>query len=127
MIKKYLVQFNRYILLGITNTMLTFLIIFLMLSSGKSDYFSNFIGFSFGMILSFLLHSKFTFKDTSNPLKKFPMYLLIVALSYLMNLSILYLCLNYYSLASIPSQFLSLSFYVFVNFSLLKLFVFKEN
>ena len=126
MIKKYFLEFKTYILVGFANTTFTFLIVFLMLSSGISDYISNFIGFFCGMILSFLLNSKLTFKDSSNLLKKFPSYMLILLFSYSINLIILYICLNYYSLPSINSQFFSLSIYILVSFILLKCFVFKK-
>ena len=126
MIKKYFLEFKTYIFVGIANTALTLLIVFLMLLSGMGNYISNFIGFFFGMILSFLLNSKLTFKDSSNLLRRFPSYMLILLFSYSINLIILYTCLNYYSISNIPSQFFSLSIYVLVSFTLLKFFVFKK-
>lgn len=126
MIKKYFDEFKSYIFIGLANTILTFSVVFIMISFGISNYFSNFVGFSFGMILSFLLNSRLTFKVSSNKYKNFPLYILVLLFSYVLNIIALYTCLNYFSLSNILSQFLSLSIYVLVSFLLLKALVFNK-
>ena len=125
--KSFFLQFRSYILIGLFNTFLSLSVIFLMISYGYSDIFSNFIGFSFGVISSFFLNAKFTFSSIRISLNKFLRFILSVGFSYLMNLLVLVLCLQTLMLSSFISQLLALSTYVLVNFLLLRWVVFRDT
>ena len=54
-------MFSKYILVGLANTLLTFVIIFILMHFGLSIYISNVLGYIVGIMLSYVLNSIFTF------------------------------------------------------------------
>lgn len=119
-------QFSKYIFVGGFNTVISYGIIFFLMYKGVSPEVSNFIGYAFGISLSFLLNKKYTF-DTSSLVAKssFYRYLLVMSIAYCINL--LFVSLSYRVLGINPylSQVLGGFFYTIVGFIGSKYFVFR--
>ena len=61
-----LLQFLKYNLVGIINTLIGFSIILGLMYVGISATLSNAIGYVIGAIISYVLNSKYTFESTMN-------------------------------------------------------------
>lgn len=84
----------KYIVVGIMNTILTTIIIFILISSGVDLYISNVIGYVAGIMLSFFMNSLFTFnsKVSKGNAAKF---LAVCAVCYVFNLIAIKVVLNW--------------------------------
>ncbi|CAA6805695.1 MAG: GtrA family protein [uncultured Sulfurovum sp.] len=120
--QKTLLQFLRFNLIGIVNTLFGFSIILLLMYIGFSATSSNAIGYGLGALLSYYLNRKYTFKahhTTKQALKFFT----ILAVAYILN----YLTLQWLLTLANPyvAQFGSAVIYTLSSFILFKVFVFK--
>lgn len=116
----------NYLLVGLANTIVTLIIIFLLYLINFSDQLANFCGISVGIIQSILLNSKFTFGQDKIKYGKSLYFFLILALSYLVNLFVLNISLNYFLLSSLISQCIALFVYTAMSFLLLNNYLFKS-
>ena len=125
--KKYISRsMLLFIVIGVANGMLTLAIITICYLLGSSDEIANFLGILGGMIQSIFLNSRYTFQQKEIVLSKSIYFFLILALSYLINFYILFLCLNILKLPSFLSQLVAIMFYIFSSYVLLRKFVFKK-
>ena len=138
-------QAIKYGVVGVINTLLTLVVIWIMTKSmGYSEAFSNFIGYFIGLINSFLLNRKWTFRSKGNILGGAVRFFIVFAICYLLQLGIL-LFLNHncpdnpplYSffepvlkLFKIDTffyiQLISMVVYTIVNFLINKYYTFKK-
>jgi putative flippase GtrA len=118
-------EFLRYNLVGIVNTVIGFGIILLLMYLGMDAVKSNAVGYGFGAVLSYVLNSKYTFKDGDhNGIKVFKFFLVLgvaYSLNYLVLKSILPL-LNPYL-----AQMVSAIVYTVSAFVLMRLFIFDRQ
>lgn len=125
MLKKTILEFLTYNLVGIVNTFVGFSIIFTLMFMGMSAVDSNIIGYAIGAIVSYKLNKKYTFKDTSNSktqiIKFFSVLLVAYALNFL-TLQILLETLNPYL-----AQLISAVVYTLSSFILAKFIVFDKK
>lgn len=78
----------RYLVTGVANTTVGLSIIFACkLTMDLSDGLANLIGYAFGIILSFFLNRKWTFRFRGAGSPAFLRYLLVLAVAYLCNLA----------------------------------------
>ena len=56
------VEFKSFVLVGLLNTFIGYTIILIFIILKFDNYTSNFLGYFFGMIISFFLHKNFTFQ-----------------------------------------------------------------
>lgn len=115
-------QLLKYIVVGISNTGITALVIFLLMFFNFGIYFSNCIGYIVGIIFSFLSNSIFTFTIRIS-ISRFIKFIVCCGFCYLINLFILYLCLPYYG--SYISQILGMIAYTISGFLINKIWVMK--
>ena len=117
----------NYLLIGLANTFITSIIIFLLYSINFSDQLANFCGICAGVTQSILLNSKFTFGQDKIRYDKSLYFFLILSLSYFVNLLILNISLNYFLLSSLVSQCIALFMYTVISFLLLNNYLFKNH
>lgn len=121
-------KIKRFIFVGIINAISGYtLIIFLYSLLNFNFYISNFIGYLFGLIISFMLNRKFVFKVEGKKLSQFIKFIFSFFLSYLLNIFVFYISsefinLNNYLSLLIASLFYSISFFISCN-----CFTFKKN
>ena len=121
-------KIKRFLLVGIVNAIsgYTLIILFYTLLS-LNFYLSNFIGYLFGLMISFILNKKFVFNAQGKILAPFIKFIFSFFLSYFLNIFIFYICsefinLNYYLALLIASCFYSISFFITCNY-----FTFKKS
>lgn len=116
-----------FILIGLVNTFVTVIVIFLLYSVNFSDQLANFCGIFAGVIQSILLNSKFTFGQEKIRYDKSLYFFLILSLSYFINLLVLNISLNYFLFSSLISQCIALFMYVAISFLLINNYLFKNH
>ena len=121
-------KIKRFLLVGIVNAIsgYTLIILFYTLLN-LNFYLSNFIGYLFGLMISFILNKKFVFNAQGKILAPFIKFIFSFFLSYFLNIFIFYICsefinLNYYLALLIASCFYSISFFITCNY-----FTFKKS
>ena len=121
-------KIKRFIFVGIINAISGYtLIIFLYSLLNFNFYISNFIGYLFGLIISFILNRNFVFKVKGKILSQLTKFIFSFFLSYLLNIFVFYISsefinLNNYISLLIASLFYSISFFISCNF-----FTFKKK
>ena len=122
-----LIQFLKFGIVGISNTLITALTIWLLLKVLHcSYYFSNFTGYMFGLINSFIWNRKWTFESKTKVSATLFKFIATFAISYLFQLGNLYLLLHYTHIDPYLCQLLSIIVYTLLNFALNKTYTFKN-
>ena len=124
---KSLIQFIKFGIVGISNTLLTALIIWILLRVLHcSDYFSNFAGYIVGLLNSFIWNRKWTFESKTKVSITIFKFIVTFAISYLFQLGNLYVLLHFTHIDSYISQLISIVVYTLINFILNKNYTFKN-
>ena len=125
-ISKSLIQFIKFGIVGVSNTLLTALTIWILLKVLHcSDYISNIVGYIVGLVNSFIWNRKWTFDSKTKVTDTLFKFILTFGVSYLFQLVNLYILLHYTSIDSYVSQLLSIVVYTGINFVLNKIYTFK--
>ena len=115
-----------YSVIGLVTTSTSYLIMFALIYVGISAYVSNFIGYVFGLIITFLGNKKLTFKVEGDGYRQVRRFLTSFVVSYLTNYSALYLFVEVLQYNPYLSQILAGPFYVITMFVLMRAYVFKN-
>lgn len=110
----------RYLLVGVVNTIVGFGLIFILMYLGINPYISNVIGYCVGVIVSFILNSKITFKAKA----RFYKFFITMAIAWIIQFCILNICILY-GVNEYISQVVAGVIYIVVGFLLSKIVVFK--
>ena len=138
-------QAAKYSVVGVINTLLTLVIIWVMTKSlGCSEAFSNFIGYFAGLISSFFLNRKWTFGSKGSIFAGALKFFAVFVICYLLQLGVLLFLnkncpdnpplyslfepvLKYFKIdALFYIQMISMIVYTVVNFLINKYFTFKK-
>lgn len=121
------VQFIKFGIVGIFNTLITAITIWVFLMIFHfSDYLSNIIGYILGLANSFIWNRKWTFANSLSIKETLLKFIVTFVVSYLLQLGNLYLLLHFTHIDSYVCQLLSIVFYTLINFSLNKYYTFKS-
>ncbi len=120
------VEFKNFVLVGLLNTLIGYSIIIIFIFLKFDNYTSNFLGYFFGMLVSFFLHKNLTFQIQHFRYYEFFKYLFVYFVSYLLNFFILYILLSFLKFNQYLSQLISIFCYSIFLFLNMKLFVFKK-
>jgi len=124
---KSIIQFIKFGIVGISNTLLTALTIWILLKLLHcSDYVSNLIGYIVGLLNSFIWNRKWTFESKTKVSATLFKFILTFAICYLLQLGNLYLLLHFTHIDSYICQLLSIVVYTIINFILNKNYTFKN-
>jgi len=124
---KSVVQFIKFGIVGISNTLLTVISIwFLLKELHCSDYFSNLAGYIIGLLNSFIWNRKWTFESETKLSVTVFKFIVTFVLSYFFQLGNLYLLLHYTHIDPFYCQILSIIVYTLINFILNKYYTFKN-
>lgn len=120
--------FFRFLTVGIFNTVLGYIVIFVcMYLINISPETSNIIGYSVGLMSSYLLNRNYTFKSSAKKIPELTRFLIVFLLSYGANYYALLVMVYKLDIHEGVSQVCSGAIYVATSFILNKVFVFKEN
>ena len=121
-------QFARFILVGFLNTGLGYAIIFAcMYVLNFSAVVSNIAGYFFGLIISYTLNRRFTFRSTAQSRPEIVRFLAVFLVSYLANLAVLLLMIRQFGMHEGTSQLLAGAVYVVASFVMNKYYVFRHS
>jgi len=124
---KSLVQFIKFGIVGVSNTLLTAIIIWFLLKEFHcSDYLSNFTGYIIGLLNSFIWNRKWTFESKTKVSVTIFKFIVTFVISYLFQLGNLYLLLHFTLIDPYYCQILSIGVYTLINFILNKYYTFKN-
>lgn len=124
MLNSYLL---KYLIVGVFNTFFGFAIIFYCMYLGVVAELSNFIGYFFGILISFFLNKKFTFKSNANLKNEFFKFVGSMYIAYIINLIILIIVIRFFNYNEYFGQILAGISYTIVGFLLSKQWVFKNK
>ena len=122
------VQFVKFGLVGISNTIVTAVVIWLMLKIfGFNDFTANIIGYIAGLTNSFIWNRKWTFQSNLKTKETVFKFILTFVIAYLLQLGVLFLLLNRLSIDAYWCHLIAIAVYTIVNFVLNKFYTFKTD
>jgi putative flippase GtrA len=122
---KEVIYFARHTGSGVINTIVGFSVIFSAMWLGFSPIVSNIAGYAIGFMLGFVLSKKFIFRSNGHFVTESMRYLCAFAVSFVFNLLVLHLTLDYLNFHVIPSQITAAISYTLLMYLLTRLFVFN--
>lgn len=122
-----MLQLAKYILVGAANTLLGYGIIFgCMYLLGLGAEISNLIGYTLGLVVSYLMHRNFTFQSTQKRQPEALRFVAVFAVAYLLNLGALMLLIHRLHVHEGVSQVIAGVVYIGGSFLMQKFYVFRD-
>lgn len=137
MTKKFFVQIFKYGIVGLSNTLLTAVVIWLMMrcvydirnnedASLTVVFVSNIVGYIVGLINGFIWNRKWTFKSDVSWKKGLIKFLLAFVICYLIQLGFVFILTEYTPIPPYSCQLLGMVVYTGFNFFANKYYTFKS-
>lgn len=121
-------QAFRFSFVGVINTAITLGIIFILTKLFNFHYVAaNIVGYVVGLINSFLLNRKWTFRSSGSYGRQGFRFLQVFAICYMFQLGLLILLKEKMYIDADYSQAIAMIFYTGVNFLLSKFYTFKRS
>nr|WP_315301194.1 GtrA family protein [Raoultella terrigena] len=114
----------KYVMVGLLNTAITAVVIFLLMSSGVGIYISNALGYVVGILFSFVVNSLFTFSTTLTG-KRFIKFLASCAVCWVANIITVKIFLIIFSDFIYMAQLCGMIVYTISGYLINKLWVMK--
>jgi putative flippase GtrA len=125
---RFLPSLARYLTVGVANTAFSLAIIYgLMAGPGFGVDASNAIGYAFGVVLSFILNKRWTFRHSGNAVASFFKWLAVLAVAYACNLAAVHVSANVLGIDPYLSQLAGIPVYVAIGFLGSRLLVFRRE
>lgn len=125
-LKEAFPQIFRFSIVGLINTIVAYSIIFVLMYIGKPPELSNLIGYFVGIILSYNLNRRYTFKSKASYLRSVPMFFMAISVAYVVNFLMLEMCLYVLNINPFISQIIGGVFYTTTGFFLMKFIAFRR-
>lgn len=122
-----LAYLTRYAGSGVINTIIGFVVIFCAMALGFSPMISNVLGYASGLMLGFAFSRKFVFRSNGHFVTESVRYLISFIISFLFNLMVLRLAMDFLNLNAVISQLAAAAGYTLVMYILTRLFVFEPK
>jgi putative flippase GtrA len=120
-------QFLRYILVGITNTLVGYGVIFgCMYLAGISPEISNVAGYAVGLVVSYVLNRTYTFNSTQKRRTEVVRFLACFGIAYGLNFLTLIVMIHWLHLHEGLSQIIASAAYVVSAYLMNKFYVFRS-
>jgi putative flippase GtrA len=117
----------RFPIVGLINTFIGLLVIYLAKYSGIDDVASNLIGYSVGLCISFFLNRKWTFSHGGSILPTVLKFSVVTMLAYIANLLVVIFLLDEIGLNSFLAQAAAVPVYAVMTYVGYRWFVFPEK
>lgn len=118
----------RFLIVGAINTFAGLLIIYAgKWLIGLEDIPANLMGYACGLLLSFFLNKRWSFRHAGAVLPALSRFLLVVLLAYLANLGLTLSAINYLSINSYLAHALGIAPYTILTYLGSRYFVFPET
>jgi len=126
-IYNFLYQFLKFGIVGILNTLITLICIFILMKIFKVSYIiSNIIGYAWGLINSFILNKIWTFKSKGDTKKESILFILVYLITYILQLGLLILLKEVIHINADIAQIIGMIFYTITGFILNKFITFNK-
>ena len=119
--------FIKYLLVGVFNTFFGYGIIFACMYFGVVAEVSNFIGYFFGIIVSYKLNKKFTFNSVADYKDDFFKFVGSMYIAYIINLITLVVCIRYLNINHYIGQLVAAISYTLSGYLLSRNWVFNDS
>ena len=120
-------ELMKYIAIGIFNTAWGYaLIFFFMYIINMNAFLSNAITYTIGIIVTYTLNRKLTFKSTGGKCSEIIRFFIVFIISYIGNLTTLYLLINYTQTHEAIAQIIASFVYMGFSFPLCKFYVYRK-
>jgi putative flippase GtrA len=117
----------RFALVGLINSVLGLLIIFLAMYFGFDDVLANAIGYSGGFMISFILNKNWTFINRGSVATNFARFLVVTLVAYCLNLITVILMIDGLQVNAFISQSLGVPVYAVISYLGCKHYAFSNN
>jgi putative flippase GtrA len=119
-------QFMKFGLVGVSNTLLTLGVIFLLEEVVHADYrIANAIGYALGLANSFLLNRRWTFKSCGGVPAQICRFLLVFCLCYAVQFGLLALMVTSFRWMTPRAQVVAMALYTCMSYVLSRRFVYR--
>lgn len=115
----------KFVIVGLLNSLFGYTVIIISYHITNNYYISNAIGYLLGLLLSFNLNSKITFKKKNKTNSNFHKFVMAFFISYSFNVIILSACIEINLFDLYISQAVALVSYTLILFLISKYYVFK--
>jgi putative flippase GtrA len=120
-------EFYRYIVVGVANTAWGYLLIFaFMYVAGWPPEASNAMGYAIGLVTSYALNRRFTFRSRNTVAPEFVRFLTTFGIAFAANFAVLVLLVRVLSVHEAISQVAAGVVYVATSYLLSRHFVFRR-
>ncbi|MBI9099492.1 MAG: GtrA family protein [Spirochaetaceae bacterium] len=127
-LRTWAVQGMKFIIVGFLNTGITMGTIFVLTRLFKVHYIpANATGYTAGLINSFIWNRNWTFKSRGNALRQTLFFLLAFGICYTLQLTLVLLLVEYYSMNPDIAQIMGMIVYTGLNFLINKLITFRKK
>lgn len=121
-------QFARFVSVGVFNTILGYFVIFVCMYSAKmSPESSNVAGYAVGLVVSYVLHRKYTFNSKQIRRDEIARFLAVFIVAYACNFAVLVILIQEIGMHAGAGQVFAGLVYVVVSFFMNKYYVFKTT
>lgn len=117
-------QFRRFLTVGLFNTIIGYILIFIFQAVLRQPYWANAIGFGLASIVAYFNHSRYTFRKRVG-LRRAYLYMVITIFCYLLNLATLKIALEF--LPIWLAQSTAISIYVLTSYFGLSRYGFSDR
>ncbi|MDR1558028.1 MAG: GtrA family protein [Tannerellaceae bacterium] len=125
---KLIKQAIKYGIVGVSNTLLSLCVIWVMMKVlGYSDIVSNITGYIAGIINSFIWNKQWTFRSPDTWIGSALRFGGVFGICYAMQLGLLLYLNGHLSIDPYYNQVIAMLFYTAINFLMNKYFTFKEQ
>jgi putative flippase GtrA len=118
-------QFAKYVLVGLLNSAVGLVFIFLCMSLGLNDVLSNAVGYMAGFSVSFVVNSKWTFQQGRPTSSIFVRFLLVTGVAYAGNLCVMLVVRDSLHIDHRLAQLFGVATYTLIGFFGARLFAFR--
>ena len=116
---------TRYTGSGLLNTAVGFFVILSVMAMGFSPVVANVSGYAVGFVLGFVLSKKFVFRSNGHFVSESVRYLSAFTVSFMLNLLVLYMAINYLNIHAITAQIVAAFAYTACMYILTRFYVFE--
>lgn len=117
----------RYGLVGVANTLFGLTMIYCAKFAGAGDFISNLFGYLCGLLLSFKLNSRWTFRYQGRLLPAFYTFCAVIVTSYLANLVIVMIAIHLLGVNTYLAQAIGIIPYTVASYLGCRFLVFPDK
>jgi putative flippase GtrA len=116
----------RFLFTGGLNTIICLILFAILINVGLNYLLASTMVFIFGVIEGYLLSAVFVFRHKIN-FRPLLHYSLVYLVSYVVNITLLYICVDFIKLSELNGQIVTSLLVAALNYALVKKLVFKIN